>query len=128
LLKGPEELNRLQQEVADDLSEYCRLAADLGFHSELRTGLGADVLIELRRLCLDVSREFPHCVFFAGQLVFSDELDGFVSRFLHNHSAFDLLRWLQVQGLSLVILPVRVSSSPRRFGEPLIHPTVNFRH
>jgi amino acid transporter len=128
LLKGPEELNRLQQEVADDLVEYCRLAADLGFHSELRTGLGADVLTELRPLCLDVSREFPNSVFFAGQLVFSDELDGFVSRFLHNHTAFDLLRWLQLYGLSLVILPIRVSSLPRGFLGLSIHPTVNFRH
>jgi hypothetical protein len=128
LLKGPEELNRLQQEVADDLAEYCRLAADLGFHSELRTGLGADVLTELRILCLDVVREFPHSVFFAGQLVFTDELGGFLSRFLHNHTAFDLLKWLQLYGLSLVILPIRVSSLPRRFGEPLIHSSVNSRY
>jgi hypothetical protein len=37
-------------------------------------------------------------------------LDGFVGRFLHNHTAFEMLRWLQVRGLSLLILPVRVSS------------------
>jgi amino acid transporter len=111
LLKGPEEVKQLEQEVADDLAEYSRLAADLGFHAEVRTGLGPDVIVELRRLCLEVGREFPHCVFFAGQLIFSDELDGFVGRFLHNHTAFELLRWLQVRGLSLVILPVRVSSS-----------------
>jgi hypothetical protein len=49
-------------------------------------------------------------VFFAGQLVFTDEVDGFLGRFLHNHTAFELLRWLQLRGLSLVILPVRVSA------------------
>jgi hypothetical protein len=59
-------------------------------------------------------REFPNAVFFAGQLVFSDELDGYFSRFLHNHTAFELLKWLQLRGLSLVILPVRVSSAHER--------------
>ena len=109
LFKGAEDVRQLEQKVADDLAEYCRLAADLGFHAEIRAALGPDVMVELRRLCLAVAREFPQGVFFAGQLVFSDELDGFVGRFLHNHTAFELLRWLQLRGLSLVILPVRVA-------------------
>ena len=45
-------------------------AADLGFHAETRTGIGADVVIELRRLCLEVAEIFPQAVFFAGHLVF----------------------------------------------------------
>jgi amino acid transporter len=109
LLKGPEEVEQLDQEVADDMQEYCQLASDLGFHAEVRTGLGADVVMELRHLCLEVAGLFPNSVFFAGQLVFNEEVDGFFSRFLHNHTALDLLRWLQLQGLSLVILPVRVA-------------------
>jgi amino acid transporter len=110
LLKGPEEMKALEQSVADDLLEYCRLAADLGFHSELRSAIGPDVVLELRRLTLEVAKEFPHCVFFAGKLVFTDEVEGYISRFLHNHTAIDLQNWLQLQGLSLVILPVRVNS------------------
>jgi len=112
LLKGPEEVRQLEQQVSDDLIEYCRLAEDLGFHAETRTGLAPEVIVELRRLCLEVAREFPHSVFFAGQLVFSDESDGFLGRFLHNHTALELLQWLQLRGLSLVILPVRVSPRP----------------
>jgi amino acid transporter len=108
LLKGPEEVQQLEQQVADDLIEYCRFAGDLGFHPELRTGIGPDVVAELHRLCMEVVREFPHSVFFAGKLIFTSELDGFMNRFLHNHTALELQNWLQVQGLSLVILPVRV--------------------
>jgi amino acid transporter len=108
LLQGPEEMQQLERQITDDLAEYCRFAADLGFHSELRTAIGPDVVAELRRLCIEVAREFPHSVFFAGKLVFTDELDGYVSRFLHNHTALELQNWLQLQGLSLVILPVRV--------------------
>jgi len=108
LLKGVEEVQELDRQVEDDMLEYCRIAQDLGFHAEMRTGIGADAVLELRRLCLDVSLVFPNSVYFAGQLVFNEELDGFFSRFLHNHTALELLRWLQLHGLSLVILPVRV--------------------
>jgi hypothetical protein len=72
-------------------------------------------VFELRRLSLEVAQEFPHSVFFAGKLVFTNEVDGFVSRFLHNHTALDLQTWLQLHGFSLVILPVRVSTSQPGF-------------
>jgi hypothetical protein len=65
----------------------------------------------LRKLCLDVAHEFPQAVFFAGKLIFEAELEGFINRFLHNHTALELQNWLQVHGLSLVILPVRVLPS-----------------
>src|SRR5713101_230875 len=107
-MRGPEEVKQLEQQVADDLSEYCRFATDLGLHSELRVSIGPDVVLELRKLCLDVAHEFPQAVFFAGKLIFEAELEGFISRFLHNHTALELQNWLQVHGLSLVILPVRV--------------------
>jgi hypothetical protein len=110
-LKGPEEVHRLEQQVAEDLAEYCRFAADLGFYPELRGGIGPDVALELYRMCLAVANEYPRAVFFAGKLVFANELDGFVSRFLHNHTALELQAHLQAQGLSLVILPVRVMPS-----------------
>ena len=97
-LKGPEEVQRLEQQVADDLVEYCRFASDLGFYPELRGGIGPDVAFELHRLCLGVANEFPHAVFFAGKLVFANELDGYVSRFLHNHTALELQNRLQAQG------------------------------
>ncbi len=109
LLKGRAEVEALEKEIADDLNEYCNFAADLGFAAELRAGLGADVIVELRRLCLEVARDFPRSVFFAGKLIFEDESERFMSRFLHNHTAMEIQTWLQMQGQSLVILPVRVS-------------------
>ncbi len=110
LLKGPKEVQDLEQRMLDDLNEYCQFASDLGLHPELRAGLGPDVVLELRELCLQVAHEFPHVVFFAGKLIFSDEVEGFIGRFLHNHTAMEVQNWLQLYGLSLVILPVRVSA------------------
>ena len=56
-------------------------------------------------------------MFFAGKLIFEAELEGFISRFLHNHTALELQNWLQVHGLSLVILPVRVSGARKTVPE-----------
>ena len=57
-------------------------------------------------LCLTVTLRFNQG---------GDDLNGFMSRFLHNHTALDLLQSLQMHGLSLVILPVRVA--PTRTAE-----------
>jgi amino acid transporter len=111
LLKGPDEIHELENRLAADLQEYCEIAGDMGMHSELRSGLSPDVVAELRRLCLEVAHEFPHVVFFAGKLIFSNEVEGFIGRFLHNHTSLELQSWLQVYGLSLVILPVRVGGA-----------------
>ena len=67
------------------------------------------MVLELRLACTEVMNTFSHCVFFAGSLVFEDESEGLIERFLHNHTAYEIQRWLQIQGRSLVILPVCVS-------------------
>jgi amino acid transporter len=108
LFKSHEEVTALERSLADDLEEYSRFASSLGFHSEVRLGLGTDVVLELRRLCLQTVREYQNSVFFAGKLVF--ERDTFFNRFLHNQTALEIQQWLQFHGLSLVILPVRVSA------------------
>jgi hypothetical protein len=110
LLKGPEEVQELEKRMAEDLNEYCQFAVDLGIHPELRAGLAPDVVVELRRLCLEVAHEFPHVVFFAGKLIFSSEVEGFIGRFLHNHTSVEIQNWLQLYGYSLVILPIRVGA------------------
>ena len=117
LLKGPEDIHELEKRLADDLQEYCVFSSDMGLHGELRAGLSPDVVLELRRLCLEVAHEFPHVVFFAGKLIFSDDVEGFIGRFLHNHTALDLQNWLQLYGLSLVILPVRVANGAKAIPE-----------
>jgi amino acid transporter len=109
-LKSSEEIQQLEKSMTDDLNSYCEFAGHLGFHAESRTGMGADVVEQLRKLCLKVAETFPHSVFFAGKLVFDDDIEGFIGRFLHNHTALELQTWLQLYGLSLVILPIRVSA------------------
>ena len=108
-MRSHEQIETLESRMTDDLQSYCDLAGQLGFHGEHRAGLGPDVVQELRIACSEVMNTFPHCVFFAGSLVFEDESEGLIERFLHNHTAYEIQRWLQIQGRSLVILPVCVS-------------------
>ncbi|HLI80828.1 MAG TPA: amino acid permease, partial [Candidatus Binataceae bacterium] len=108
-MRSHEQIETLESRMADDLQSYCDLAAQLGFHAEQRSGLGPDVVLELRIACAEVMHTFSRCVFFAGSLVFEDESEGLIERFLHNHTAYEIQRWLQIQGRSLVILPVCVS-------------------
>jgi amino acid transporter len=110
MFKGKEEVEARQKEVADDLDEYSKFARDLGLYPEVRAGIGTDPVQELRRLCSEIAQEFARAVFFAGKLVFSGKREQFVSRFLHNHTALELQSWLQTQGISLVILPIRVGA------------------
>ncbi|HXN85721.1 MAG TPA: APC family permease [Candidatus Binataceae bacterium] len=108
-MRSHEQIEALESRMADDLGSYCDLAQQLGFHAEHRSGLGPDVVLELRVACSEVMTTFSRCVFFAGSLIFEDESEGLIERFLHNHTAYEIQRWLQVQGRSLVILPICVS-------------------
>jgi hypothetical protein len=64
------------------------------------------VVSELEELCLAVARDFPRVTFFAGQLIFRSE--SWFQRILHNETAFALQKRLQLDGHTMVILPVKV--------------------
>ena len=117
-LRGHERLAEMEKALHEDLEEYCHFASNLGFHTELRLSVGTDTILELRKLCLQVAHEFPHAVFFAGKLI--SEHDGFLNRFLHNQTAYEIQHWLELQGYSLVVLPIRVEegAGPAR-GQPV---------
>jgi hypothetical protein len=102
-------VKELEERIADDMREYCRFASDLGLHAEWRSGIGPDVVLEVVQLCQEAARAHPHIVYFAGKLIFSDDAEGYLGRFLHSHTALEVQRLLQVEGLSLVILPVKVT-------------------
>jgi hypothetical protein len=57
-------------------------------------------------LCRSISREFRRCIFFTSKLVFQEER--WYQQILHNETAYQLQRRLQLVGLNTVVLPVRV--------------------
>jgi hypothetical protein len=54
-----------------------------------------------------VIQKYPKALFVAGQLIFEE--DTFVTRLLHNETAFMIQRRLQHAGVPMIVLPVRLN-------------------
>jgi amino acid transporter len=104
--KGAEEVELLEASVKEGLEKYVALARKLGFAADYRTELATDVVQSAVELCKQVAEEFPRSTVFTGQITF--RLEKFYHRLLHNETAFAIQRRLQWDGLTTVILPIRV--------------------
>ena len=104
--KGEDEIEALRTTTERTLHDYVELARKLGLPATCKLSLGTDVVDESERLCCQVAREFPHTTFFAGQVVFKKEK--WYHRLLHNQTSFNIQKRLHWDGLTMVILPMRV--------------------
>ncbi|HXE96182.1 MAG TPA: hypothetical protein VN642_07245, partial [Dongiaceae bacterium] len=106
--KGAEEVEALEASVQASLGKYVALAHKLGFAADFRTALATDVVESAVELCKEVAEEFPRSTVFTGQITF--RLEKFYHRLLHNETAFAIQRRLQWDGLTTVIMPIRVKT------------------
>ncbi len=104
--KGIAEMEALKRSVEDSLKKYVNVARMMGFPADYRMDIGIDVVETATTFCESIVKEFPRSMIFAGKLVFQKE--GMFQRFLHNETAFAVQRRLQWEGVSMVILPIRV--------------------
>lgn len=104
--KGAEEIKALEQSVREGLEKYVDLARRLGFAADYRMEVATDVLEGAIDLCKEIAKEFPRSTVFTGQLTF--RLEKFYHKMLHNETAFAIQRRLQWDGVTTVILPIRV--------------------
>jgi len=104
--KGAEEIEALEASVHQSLQKYVVLAHRLGLAADHRIALGTDVVESVIELCNEVAAEYPRSTVFTGQLTF--RLEKFYHRLLHNETAFAIQRRLQWDGLTTVIMPIRV--------------------
>jgi len=105
--KGAEELEALEASAKAGLEKYVDLARRLGFAADYRMGVATDVVESVIDICKELGEEYPRSTVFTGQLTF--RLEKFYHRMLHNETAFAIQRRLQWDGLTTVILPIRVS-------------------
>jgi amino acid transporter len=105
--KGAEELEALEASAKAGLEKYVDLARRLGFAAEYRMAVGTDVVEGAVEICRELGDEYPRSTVFTGQLTF--RLEKFYHRMLHNETAFSIQRRLQWNGLTTVILPIRIS-------------------
>jgi hypothetical protein len=104
--KGEDAVQRLRERTQEMLSRYRGLAAELKIPSTARMSVGTEVVATAEQMCLEVGREFPRAVFFAGKLIF--QRPKWWHRFLHNETAAAIQDRLQWAGKTMVTLPIRV--------------------
>ena len=104
--KGASEVENLRIHSQNEVQRYVAYMAKRGYYTEAHIALGTDIVDEAAKLCDVLAEKFPQAQFFAGQLVFKDE--SFVTRWLHNHTVFELQRRLYQNGRAMLILPIQV--------------------
>ena len=74
--------------------------------------MGTEAVAVVERLSIEVGKEFPRALFFAGKLIF--EREHWYQRILHNESVYQIQRMLQFSGLNAMVLPIRVTTPTAR--------------
>lgn len=104
--KGHHELENLEAHTKQELERYVAFMAKHGYYAESRFSIGVEIVDASFDAAVDIMKKHKQAVFFAGQLVFPE--DSFVTRLLHNYSAFALQRRFYRQGIPFMVLPMRV--------------------
>ena len=104
--KGIAEVEALKQSVTKDLVKYVKVTRKHGFPADFRMDVSTDVVEGATELVKSIAAEFPRATVFTGKLVFRTESP--FHKILHNETAFAIQTRLQWEGISTVILPIRV--------------------
>lgn len=104
---GAGALRTLQYEIENSLRYYVNFCHMHGLAATSRTAYGTDPVPELLRLTEETLKEFPNSMCFASKLIFLH--DNFFTRWLHNQTAMTLQDRLHMQGVQMVILPMKVT-------------------
>ena len=105
--KGVDEIHALQSSIVEGLKKYVDLAQQLGFAADYRMATGTDVVESATEECRKLALDFPQSTVFTGQLTF--RMEKFYHRMLHNETAYAIQRRLQWNGITTVILPIKIT-------------------
>jgi len=103
---GEGALEQMRAEAAETLEFFVDFCQSHGMAASSYLGFGTDAVEEVTRMCEEISREFPHSIFFTSKLIFAS--DNWFTRLLHNQAALAAQRRLHLEGLQMVILPMKV--------------------
>ncbi len=106
--KGAADIEALKAHTEEEAQRYVHFATARGYGSRAFTSIGYDVTGEVMKLAREAANQFPNHVFFAGQLLFTNETN--VTRWLHNHTTATLQRRFFLASLPFVVLPIRVDA------------------
>jgi len=105
--KGASELKNLEIHTRNYLEQYTILAKRFGYEATYLYTTGTDVVEKASELCEQVNIQYARTIVFTGQLIFKYEK--FFHKFLHNEISFAIQRRLLWNGITTVILPIRIN-------------------
>ena len=103
---GSEDMNLVKMEAGVALTYFVNFCHSKGWASKSYLDFGTDPIEEATRQAAQVHEEFPNCIFFASKLIFENE--NWLIRLLHNQAPLAIQRRLHLQGLQMVILPMKI--------------------
>ncbi len=99
-------LEKMREDAAGTLEFFVDFCQSHGMASSSYISFGTDAVDEVTKLCEEINREYPNSIFFTSKLIFSS--DNWFTRLLHNQAALAVQRRLHLEGLQMVILPMKV--------------------
>jgi hypothetical protein len=106
--KGAADIDDLRAHTEEEAAKFVQFAQARGYGSRAYTTIGYDVPGEVMKLAREATVDFPNNVFFAGQLLFTNETN--MTRWLHNHTVVTLQRRFFLSSMPFVVLPIRVDA------------------
>jgi hypothetical protein len=103
---GEGALEQMRHDAAETLEFFVDFCQSHGMASASYIGFGTDAVEEITRMCERINNEFPNSIFFTSKLVFAT--DNWFTRLLHNQASLAVQRRLHLEGLQMVILPMKV--------------------
>jgi hypothetical protein len=100
-------LRTLQYEIENSLHYYVNFCQRNGLAATSYSTFGTDPVAQLLKLTTKVIEDFPNGVCFASKLIFVR--DNFFTRWLHNQIPLALQQKLHLEGIQMVILPMKIS-------------------
>jgi predicted membrane channel-forming protein YqfA (hemolysin III family) len=103
---GEGALEKMRADAARTLEYFVDFCQSHGLASASYIGFGTDAVEEVTRMCEQINREYPNTIFFTSKLIFAS--DNWFTRLLHNQASLAVQRRLHLEGLQMVILPMKV--------------------
>jgi amino acid transporter len=103
---GEGALEKMREDAAETLEFFVDFCQSHGMASSSYIGFGTDAVDEIAKMCEQINDEYPRAIFFTSKLIFAT--DNWFTRLLHNQAALAVQRRLHLEGLQMVILPMKV--------------------
>lgn len=103
---GDEDMKMTQTEANVALTCFVNFCNSKGWAAKSYLAFGTDPVDDAIKLAERVHEQYPNRIYFASKLVF--ERENWLIRLLHNEAALAIQRRLHLQGLQMVILPMKI--------------------